>query len=427
MPQTGIFDQNLGITANNTVLWNGKKFLDVIGYDTPELHGAVGDGSHDDTAAIQACANASVFGRKILLGNHKRYLVSDTINITKNGVIFEGMGRFTSSFYFTHPTHDAFYWHVGGGLSYGGMRNLTLEGNAARSGGNGLYFNNIGNWELENLAIVNMYDSLNFLNAYSGMAKNIDIYETIPGLSHNGFYIQDSIGNEFRRTGIVCNGIGFMIQGGVDTLIFNDCGVQKTATALPLEGFFFNNITGGDDPRWIKMLHCFAEVSDAHTNFVVVKGYGIDMTDCQAAWGLGAISIGPNASNINIKGGCYSLGKTYGITLGPAKEVNIEGTIISDNSQGSDGTYDGIVIVNGSTHLRIKGNRIGHSLWNGASPSLGLYQNRGINLIAGAGNDYIVIDGNDVSGNKQADGIDQSSTLGAHCNIQHNVGTAVVV
>ena len=76
MPQTGIFDQNLGITANNTVLWNGKKYGDVIDYLTPEMFGAKGDGITDDTAAIQAAIDATeaAGGGTVLFADKKTYL-----------------------------------------------------------------------------------------------------------------------------------------------------------------------------------------------------------------------------------------------------------------------------------------------------------------------------------------------------------------
>lgn len=55
---------------------------DIISHVTPEAFGAVGDGIHDDTAAIQAAINAATNnGSKVSLGG-KSYLISSTISVT---------------------------------------------------------------------------------------------------------------------------------------------------------------------------------------------------------------------------------------------------------------------------------------------------------------------------------------------------------
>lgn len=60
---------------------------------TPELFGAVGDGEHDDTEAIQAAINAAAAGTenvKTVYFPHKSYRVTDTINIDSSRIILYG-------------------------------------------------------------------------------------------------------------------------------------------------------------------------------------------------------------------------------------------------------------------------------------------------------------------------------------------------
>ncbi len=59
----------------------------------PETGGALGDGSHDDTSAIQAAvALVSTTGGVVQLGMNKNYKVSSAITITANGVQLIGSG-----------------------------------------------------------------------------------------------------------------------------------------------------------------------------------------------------------------------------------------------------------------------------------------------------------------------------------------------
>lgn len=58
----------------------------------PEAYGAVGDGSHDDTAAIQAMVD-DMPGGSLAIFTRRIYKITDTINITKSDIRFSGICR----------------------------------------------------------------------------------------------------------------------------------------------------------------------------------------------------------------------------------------------------------------------------------------------------------------------------------------------
>ncbi|MBR2881335.1 MAG: hypothetical protein IKB96_03095 [Prevotella sp.] len=57
-------------------------------YVTPEEYGAVGDGVTDDTQAFETMLDSILGGTVVLLPQTKEYLISDTLNITKNQIAF---------------------------------------------------------------------------------------------------------------------------------------------------------------------------------------------------------------------------------------------------------------------------------------------------------------------------------------------------
>ena len=59
---------------------------------TPEQYGAVGDGAHDDAAALQAATDAAAAqGKALVLGRGKTYRIKTFWNIPGNSLI-EGSG-----------------------------------------------------------------------------------------------------------------------------------------------------------------------------------------------------------------------------------------------------------------------------------------------------------------------------------------------
>jgi polygalacturonase len=109
-------------------------------YITPEEYGAVGNGVHDDSAAIQDALNAAAGKEPVLLGE-KTYYVG-TMLIVPNNSTLEGSGS-SSILHFTwydqtgSASHGASYIQVGvtGGTA---TSNVILKNFAVNGGGTGL-------------------------------------------------------------------------------------------------------------------------------------------------------------------------------------------------------------------------------------------------------------------------------------------------
>lgn len=59
---------------------------------TPEMHGAVGDGVTDDTAAIQAAIDDAIASRKRLVFEKKTYRISSTLKVNGSNIDIDGCG-----------------------------------------------------------------------------------------------------------------------------------------------------------------------------------------------------------------------------------------------------------------------------------------------------------------------------------------------
>lgn len=59
---------------------------------TPEMFGAVGDGSADDTSALQAAFDACGYGTTLLIAPDKTYCHTAIVSLTKNGTTVAGSG-----------------------------------------------------------------------------------------------------------------------------------------------------------------------------------------------------------------------------------------------------------------------------------------------------------------------------------------------
>lgn len=110
-----------------------KSTVDLEVFITPEMYGAKGDGSTDDTAAIQAAFNAATANKPIILTG--QYYCTDTITIKRDTTVIGAASRpravLSPYFIFNNAVNPAFSV-VGvqdSNLDYGGtLENVTFKG-----------------------------------------------------------------------------------------------------------------------------------------------------------------------------------------------------------------------------------------------------------------------------------------------------------
>lgn len=120
---------------------------------TPEQFGAIGDGSTDDTTAIQAALSASATQNKpVALGSGKTYAISNTLTITKrqdiygNGAVIKAITALTDVVRINTETSH-FPISIGKGL----ITNLTIDANGLAN--NGIYVQYSAGYQIQNVDI----------------------------------------------------------------------------------------------------------------------------------------------------------------------------------------------------------------------------------------------------------------------------------
>lgn len=309
----------LGVTGASTLGFNqggtGARMETVEealrrGAVTPEEYGAVGDGTTNDYAALQAALNT---GRQVYRSPGKVYAHTTALSITTSHQRFCGPGRL-------RPIGSIDGVVLSGGC-VGVVLDLTFDA-PGHTGGSLLKINNASRVVLERL---------NILDGYGGLwvqQANVVTVEWMWGGGCRGPAIK-LYGTTGIRTDVVtfnyasvrslvgAGFYGFDMDGDVHTVSINYLGIVcgTGVSASNGKGFITRNTTGGPDPAIVQLLNAEVDYAGGHA-FELAAGSDFDLVGCYA---LGASSSGlKNAATINdyevrISGGKYRGNGTYGI------------------------------------------------------------------------------------------------------------------
>lgn len=386
--QTLRFSSATEFDADDVEIGGSLPWTDV----TDTLYGATGDGTTDDTTAIQDAIDALCATGQggIIYFPAGTYLISSTLTITCDNLALLGDGQL-GTIILADPSmagDDMVEFAGGGGCA---VRDMALTSASIKSGGSGIYLNAATDSAVERVYLSHQYDSIKINGG--GIIRLRDL--SLRDQSRHGIWITGS-GNDYYLSQIVAdnavpatgNGIG--VDGGCQAIWGENCDFIH----------FFNGLAMA--PSATSTWHFFTGMAfDTNTNDGIHIGdgaadlRGITFVNCWAASnGSQGVYIGANVEGFQFIGGkVLNNGQNgFTVTSTTATRITIADNLIVSNSQGSSGTYSGIRVVGGATHVTITGN---HS-YNGLS--LGSTQKYGLSLDAGA-TDYLVIDGNDFSGN----------------------------
>jgi hypothetical protein len=218
-PGTGIPASDLATTVQ-TQLDTGNPVINVKAY------GATGDGTTDDTTAIQAALDAVPSSGGTVLLPAGTYVITSTLVIDKENTVLEGVG--TSSIIMIASsalTIDAI--RVGNGSTTRAqcaIRSLRLTSAAQKTAsGVGIHLTKCFKIWLQNLLIEKQYRSLQFTNTTEVWLSNSDVRDTrehgllISSDLNSGYdwYVTDCV---FDNPDVVNTGSGIHWDGG-ETLV----------------------------------------------------------------------------------------------------------------------------------------------------------------------------------------------------------------
>lgn len=399
---------HLLLSANHTFVQPGSGAVSetiqtVLRYafKSVKSYGAVGDGSTDDTAAIQACIDAcNTAGGGIVYFPPGTYKITASINLPAyTSIRITGAGPNVSSILVSANSVKAF--NITGLAARVGIEDLWIGSTIARTGCYGIYVAGTSSAVpaseiyIRHVNIQNLNTGLYWSQVQLSKIDWLRILNSVnSSITGNGMYFFGVVSSRIRDVQITTtNGkIGgeyVLVDGDCDSVVLD--GVEGYGGTTNV-GFRFQLGAGTTGPRLTKAINCYSETADSD-GFYVSDGRDVRFIGCHAA--------ANSANGFEVVGGssivmesCFALQNyQYGF-IASGGDGGILGCTASNNSQQTDNTYGGIRIAADTTHWRVIGNRSGDyvlSLANG--------QAYGLTLGAGA-SDYIVAKDNDLQGNK---------------------------
>jgi hypothetical protein len=404
-PGTGIPQSDLS-AAVQTQLSTGNPVINVLAY------GATGNGSTDDTAALQAALNAVPFSGGTVLLPAGVYKVTSTLIIDKDNTVFEGVG--TSAVIQVSGTALGIdVIQVGNGTttrSQCAIRNLRIAADAQKTAGVGIHLTKCFKIWLQNLLIEKQYRSLQFSNTTEVWFNHSDVRDT----KEHGLFIQNDLMSGFDwyvsdcvfdNPDVVNTGSGIHWDGG-ETLVVNGVDLLRFTVG------FYVNPTNGHESRFGFLNGMIMDTSSDNNVHIGNTGtgnaVGFTFTNCWSgtATNYGVLVDRPGSGIV--QGVRWNGGKVFhnglaGFRLAGGQDVHISDCDIIANSQTVSASRHGIEVAGGVSEFSVQSCRIGGGFEQGDT------QGYAIHLDAGASDHYIIM-GNDCHGNNNTPKIDDNGT-----------------
>jgi hypothetical protein len=252
--------------ANMANLWAASpQVYNVLAY------GAVGDGVHNDTSAIQAAITAVPSNGGIVYFPPGEYLVTDKITV-KNGLVLAGSGDATSTILQTGANKDGLY---GVDIESVCVRDLYLYGTGAGTG-----------------------KGINFTHSVNAAVPYISLQNVnVASFGSDGIFMSNPIVSVFDRVLTTTNGgYGFNVTGA------NPSGAAGTSISF-LSCYANGNTTGGY--RLYNMTYCALHACACDSTpiaYLVDNCQGVSLNGC------GGEAVTTNTFKINASFGIVLAG-----------------------------------------------------------------------------------------------------------------------
>jgi len=384
-------------------------------------YGAVGDGTTDDTTAIQNTISAvGAAGGGVVFFPTGTYKISSKLTINNNAVFLQGSGRRASILAPTAMSTDHILFTA---VQQGGLSDMAIVPSGVQTGATNA---SIRTYDSHNIVLDNfwIYDKCqtgvicdgganqflvtisNFeialcasygiqIGTATGYAQDITIFNGLVASCYNGILM------------VNCSGV---YVTNVDTLTCTNSGVASyPATGNKVTACFFSEV--------------LCDASSAGYGFAFINNGGtvtdINVVNCWAATNyLSGVICGTNCNGILISSSRFINNQQHGIFLQGGTNYTITGNQIGMNSMQGSSLYHGIAVSANISHFTIESNFIGGPLGGIGLLTTNL-QGYGVFISTGS-SDYFNILGNDLTGN--ISGAISNSATGTNININNNLG-----
>lgn len=381
---------------------------------------AAGNGTTDDTTAIQSCITTASTSGQAIYFPAGTYKITAALTISSNNMTLYGTNNATATIVQNTSSANIFTISNGGSpINKVILKGLELYYSTQNPSGMSIYCNTCWRTYFQQL-------SLGKSGALPGSQHYIST--GIWATGGNQVFVEDSRFNYTSSQAMYFSGVGDVYLSNLEvneydsdtntTGVVFDSGVGGIyATNVNVTGgetgFLFENIqTGGVAPNYGFFTNCLGDT---------VNGVGWDFEAATSmrltnSWGA---SAGVNGILVkNVHGLSITDSRIYnngaaGISLNSgATDVTIKDSTIAGNARLSNGNYPGITIAAGVGRFQILNNDIG------ANDAFSNTQSYGIVIATGASDNYMII-GNNLQNN--GTGEMSNGATGTHFVVTNNL------
>ena len=331
--------------------------------------GATGNGSTDDTLAIQKTIDyLSSIGGGTAQFPTGTYKISAKLTISSNSIFLSGEGRQSSVIAPVAMAQDFILFDT---CSQGGVNNLGIIPTGAQTGATaGIRVKNCHNVVVDQFLLY--ANTRNGIIVEGSLSQGVWVLDGIVASCYDGIRLN-------YASGVYVNTVDIISSGNSAFATYP--GVGQYVTAVFAEGVTADTSVG----------HGIALIDNGG------KTTDVNLVNCWAATnGLSGLRCAANTDGVLVSGSRFINNDQRGILLENGRNYTISGCQIGMNSMDGSALYDGVAIGAGVTHVTIE-----NCFSGGPLGRIGVlasnWQRYGVWV--GAGADYLVISGNNLTGN----------------------------
>ena len=397
--------------ANSTVRSQLSKNADTI---SVRDFGATGNGTTDDTAAIQAAINAAgtVGGAQVFFPSGT-YKISSALTMSSTAVVLVGASRYGTTI--TQATANAKILNISG--NFCGVKGLGFNYSGTPLNGATAIYVTSSYVTLNDFVVLNSYIGVYFngSGAVAGKVSQFELFNYVSvGLqceSLNDVFISQFIMNAGDTTKGALGGI--RLYGKVEAFVATDGDILLGAYSMTTDAA---SNTVGNRPAYNNFTNVFFDSSTngaAINRMVETEFVGCWFSDGRNLTGQPGCVI-TNSSSLNFTN-CrfFNCGGSGCYLDASSVRVNFTSCNFESNSQTAGaGVAAGLTVAANTQHFQVLGCIASNTLYNGQ---------QGYGIVINAGCDYFNVSNNDFTGNSLG-GIANGSGTGATKIIASNFG-----